>query len=162
MMMCMLWMCVGARACRHYQLSRQNEAGQGSCMYMPAAKADAVTVPALPQAFHEVFPHLKMAADVPKLVKTGDVDWDGVDAAFCCLPHATTQVASSDCGTPIAIEAEASMVCLTTPGAERLCRCPRPQEIISQLPRHIKVVDLSADFRLRDVDTYAEWCGAAF
>ena len=34
------------------------------------------------------------------------------------------------------------------------------QEIISQLPRHIKVVDLSADFRLRDVDTYAEWCGA--
>lgn len=43
------------------------------------------------QAFHEVFPHLKMAANVPKLVKTDDVDWDGVDAAFCCLPHATTQ-----------------------------------------------------------------------
>jgi len=39
-----------------------------------------------------VFPHLITAANVPKLVKTGDVDWDGVDAAFCCLPHATTQV----------------------------------------------------------------------
>jgi N-acetyl-gamma-glutamylphosphate reductase len=33
-----------------------------------------------------------------------------------------------------------------------------PQEIISQLPRHIKVVDLSADFRLKDINTYAEWC----
>ena len=44
------------------------------------------------QEFHEVFPHLITAANVPKLVKTGDVNWDGVDAAFCCLPHATTQV----------------------------------------------------------------------
>ena len=35
-----------------------------------------------------------------------------------------------------------------------------PQEIISKLPRHIKVVDLSADFRLKDINTYAEWCAA--
>ena len=47
------------------------------------------------QEFHEVFPHLITAADVPKLVKTGDVDWDCIDAAFCCLPHATTQVGST-------------------------------------------------------------------
>lgn len=32
-----------------------------------------------------------------------------------------------------------------------------PQEILASLPTHIKVVDLSADFRLRNVDTYAEW-----
>ena len=32
------------------------------------------------------------------------------------------------------------------------------QEILASLPKHIKVVDLSADFRLRNVDTYAEWC----
>ena len=44
------------------------------------------------QEFHEVFPHLVTATDVPRLVKTGDVRWDDVDAAFCCLPHATTQV----------------------------------------------------------------------
>lgn len=43
------------------------------------------------QEFHEVFPHLVTATDVPRLVKTGDVKWDDVDAAFCCLPHATTQ-----------------------------------------------------------------------
>ena len=68
-------------------------ARQDGCSRMPVADATELMAPTLPQAFHEVFPHLKMAADVPKLVKTGDVDWDGVDAAFCCLPHATTQVA---------------------------------------------------------------------
>ncbi|WP_169544906.1 N-acetyl-gamma-glutamyl-phosphate reductase [Sneathiella aquimaris] len=33
------------------------------------------------------------------------------------------------------------------------------QEIIATLPASVKVVDLSADFRLRDPDTYAEWYG---
>jgi N-acetyl-gamma-glutamyl-phosphate reductase len=32
------------------------------------------------------------------------------------------------------------------------------QKIISSLPTHLKIVDLSADFRLSNVDTYAEWC----
>jgi hypothetical protein len=31
------------------------------------------------------------------------------------------------------------------------------QQIIKGLPKHLKIVDLSADFRLRDVDTYAQW-----
>ena len=80
-------------------------------MYMLAAAAEAMAVMArtLPQGFHEVFPHLKMAADVPKLVKTGDVDWDGVDAAFCCLPHATTQVLRAT-GSPTATEHDAGPV----------------------------------------------------
>lgn len=75
------------------------------------------------KAFCDVFPHLVAAADVPKLVKIDDVDFAGVDAVFCCLPHATTQ------------------------------------KIISSLPSHLKIVDLSADFRLADVKTYAEWYG---
>ncbi|MEZ5829865.1 MAG: N-acetyl-gamma-glutamyl-phosphate reductase [Dongiaceae bacterium] len=33
------------------------------------------------------------------------------------------------------------------------------QEVIAKLPRHLKIVDLSADFRLFDVDTYAKWYG---
>ncbi|EPS60766.1 n-acetyl-gamma-glutamyl-phosphate reductase, partial [Genlisea aurea] len=33
------------------------------------------------------------------------------------------------------------------------------QEIIKALPRNIKIVDLSADFRLKDVDEYEEWYG---
>lgn len=33
------------------------------------------------------------------------------------------------------------------------------QEVIAALPNSVKIVDLSADFRLFDVDTYAEWYG---
>ncbi|GAQ83400.1 N-acetyl-gamma-glutamyl-phosphate reductase [Klebsormidium nitens] len=33
------------------------------------------------------------------------------------------------------------------------------QEIVAAIPKHLKVVDLSADFRLRDVNSYAEWYG---
>lgn len=33
------------------------------------------------------------------------------------------------------------------------------QEIIAKLPKHLKVVDLSADFRLHDLATYAQWYG---
>lgn len=44
-----------------------------------------------------------------------------------------------------------------------LCFCALPhktsQEVISGLPRDLKVVDLSADFRLRDPEAYAKWYG---
>lgn len=33
------------------------------------------------------------------------------------------------------------------------------QEIIKNIPPHVKVIDLSADFRLFDVDIYAKWYG---
>ena len=35
------------------------------------------------------------------------------------------------------------------------------QEVVAKLPRHLKIVDLSADFRLFDVDAYATWYGHA-
>jgi N-acetyl-gamma-glutamyl-phosphate reductase len=73
-------------------------------------------------ALGEVFPHLAHL-DVPKLVKIGDVDFSGIDVAFCALPHGLTQ------------------------------------EVIAALPTHLKIVDLSADFRLHDVATYAKWYG---
>jgi N-acetyl-gamma-glutamyl-phosphate reductase len=65
----------------------------------------------------EVWPHLA-PYDLPDLVKIADLDVAGLDALFCCLPHATTQ------------------------------------EIVRDLPRGPKVVDLSADFRLRDPALY--------
>ena len=44
-----------------------------------------------------------------------------------------------------------------------LCFCALPhktsQEVISKLPRHLKIVDLSADFRLRDPKAYEQWYG---
>ncbi len=35
------------------------------------------------------------------------------------------------------------------------------QEVVDALPEHLKVVDLSADFRLSDPEVYAEWYGRA-
>lgn len=35
------------------------------------------------------------------------------------------------------------------------------QEVIAGLPKHLKIVDLSADFRLSEIATYAEWYGHA-
>jgi len=44
-----------------------------------------------------------------------------------------------------------------------LCFCALPhgttQTVIAALPRGLKIVDLSADFRLRDVEAYATWYG---
>ena len=70
----------------------------------------------------EVFPHLGNL-DAPKMVKIDDVDFSGIEAVFCALPHGLTQ------------------------------------EVIAKLPAHLKIVDLSADFRLHDVATYAKWYG---
>ncbi|MEQ8257208.1 MAG: N-acetyl-gamma-glutamyl-phosphate reductase, partial [Roseovarius confluentis] len=44
-----------------------------------------------------------------------------------------------------------------------LCFCALPhktsQEVISALPKDLKIVDLSADFRLRDPAAYEKWYG---
>ncbi|EPX79009.1 N-acetyl-gamma-glutamyl-phosphate reductase [Litoreibacter arenae] len=44
-----------------------------------------------------------------------------------------------------------------------LCFCALPhktsQEVILKLPKTLKIVDLSADFRLRDPDAYKQWYG---
>ncbi|MEM7329885.1 MAG: N-acetyl-gamma-glutamyl-phosphate reductase [Pseudomonadota bacterium] len=71
----------------------------------------------------EIFPHLA-SADLP-VVKADDVDWSGIDVAFGCLPHGTSQ------------------------------------DLIETLPDHVRVVDLSADYRLRDADLYASTYGRA-
>ena len=76
------------------------------------------------QPMSEVYPHLRHM-DLPDLSKIEDIDFSGIDLAFCALPHATSQA------------------------------------VISELPRDLKVVDLSADFRLRDPEAYATWYGQA-
>src|SRR5260221_8928723 len=35
------------------------------------------------------------------------------------------------------------------------------QEVIAALPQHLRIVDLSADFRLTNLHAYAEWYGHA-
>lgn len=70
----------------------------------------------------DIFPHLG-GLGLPDVVEIDAVDWDGIDAVFCGLPHGTAQ------------------------------------DIIMTLPERIKVIDMSADFRLRDPDLYAKTYG---
>ena len=70
----------------------------------------------------QVFPHLRHL-DLPVLTTIDDMNFDGIDLAFCALPHKTSQ------------------------------------EVISKLPKTLKIVDLSADFRLRDPVEYEKWYG---
>ncbi len=74
------------------------------------------------QPIKSIYPHFS-DIDLPDLIKLEEVDFAGVDVAFCCLPHATSQ------------------------------------EVIANLPSQVKVIDLSADFRLRNPDDYKEWYG---
>lgn len=89
----------------------------------PQVEAAAATGHSLAgKQLSEIFPHLAGRADLP-VVKADDVDWSGIDVAFGCLPHGTSQ------------------------------------DLIETLPDHVKVVDLSADYRLRDASLYAETYG---
>jgi N-acetyl-gamma-glutamyl-phosphate reductase len=74
------------------------------------------------KAMAEVFPHLA-GIYLPRLIKIDEVDWAGVDLAFCALPHGTTQA------------------------------------VVSAIPAQVRVIDISADFRLSNIDSYAEWYG---
>ncbi|TBW33070.1 N-acetyl-gamma-glutamyl-phosphate reductase [Siculibacillus lacustris] len=71
----------------------------------------------------DAFPQF-YGVDLPRLVTIAEVDWSGIDAVFCALPHATTQA------------------------------------VLKGLPERIKIVDLSADFRLSDPAAYEYWYGA--
>jgi N-acetyl-gamma-glutamyl-phosphate reductase len=74
------------------------------------------------QSLGAAFPQLAFLR-LPDLVAVEAVDWRGIDAVFCCLPHGTTQ------------------------------------EIIAGLAANLRIVDLSADFRLADTAEYAKWYG---
>ena len=96
----------------------------------------------------EVFPHL-VGYDLPDLIALSDVEWPAIelDVVFCALPHATSQ--------------EVIKGLLHATGHSLL------DEIIVEtigdqadnIKSEVKIIDLSADFRLRDTDTYAKWYG---
>lgn len=96
----------------------------------------------------EVFPHLGRLK-VPDLISLEDIEWGGVevDAVFCALPHATSQRIVKG----ILHEAKHNLV-------EELV-AEAPEDIASSIQGDVKVIDLSADFRLRDLETYARWYG---
>ncbi len=98
----------------------------------------------------EVFPHLGRL-NVPNLIALEDVEWGGVDvdAVFCALPHATSQkiVKGLLHATDHTVVDELIVV--------------GPEDVAAEVRRDIKVIDLSADFRLHNLDTYEQWYGKA-
>lgn len=75
------------------------------------------------QTMADLWPHLKIYPQLPRLVRAEDVPWDDVDAVFGCLPHAASA------------------------------------GILAAIDPRIRIVDLSADFRLDDADLYRDWYG---
>ena len=98
----------------------------------------------------EVFPHLARQG-LPYLMSLSEVEWSGLelDVVFCALPHGTTQ------------EIVAGLLHETGHGLIDELVVEERKDLISGLKSDVKVIDLSADFRLDDVDTYADWYGHA-
>ena len=100
--------------------------------------------------------------DLPRPIAVNDADFSGVDAVFCCLPHGTTQVClqllcfyikvfmhiAEKLYYAILSQTLLHIVWSTRLFENKLCNTlPNYifyQEIIKGLPRHLKIVDLSA------------------
>jgi N-acetyl-gamma-glutamyl-phosphate reductase len=102
------------------------------------------------QTLASVYPHLGDLG-LPDLLKIDEVEWGqlDVDVVFCALPHGTTQSVVSGLLHPLHGSLGDELVAKTT------------EDAIAVLPKSLRVVDLSADFRLRDLDVYREWYGQA-
>jgi len=99
-------------------------------------------------AIGEVFPHL-VGYDLPDLIKISDIEWRAVelDVVFCALPHATSQ--------------EVIKGLLHETGHSLLDELifETVSDLADSVRSEVKIIDLSADFRLRDVETYSQWYG---
>jgi N-acetyl-gamma-glutamyl-phosphate reductase len=100
------------------------------------------------ESLETVFPHLG-GLDLPRLMKIEEVEWAGldVDVVFCGLPHGTTQ------------EIVKGLLHATGHTVVDEVMHEGREDLVSGVKKDVKVIDLSADFRLEDVDTYAEWYG---
>lgn len=100
------------------------------------------------QPIETVYPHLT-GLGLPNLITIGDVEWPGldVDVVFCALPHATSQ------------EIIKGILHETGHGIIDELMIERPADYANAIKGSVKVIDLSADFRLRDTDVYTKWYG---
>lgn len=96
----------------------------------------------------EVFPHFH-GLGLPDLISINDIEWPAVelDVVFCALPHATSQ------------QVIKGLMHATNHSLIDELIMETPADLAAQVAGSVKVIDLSADFRLRDVDTYADWYG---
>ncbi len=100
------------------------------------------------QPIAAVFPHLH-SLNLPNLISIEEVEWPAVelDMVFCALPHATSQPVIK------------GLMHATNHSLLDELIMETPADLAASVPGEVKVIDLSADFRLRDVETYAEWYG---
>ena len=100
------------------------------------------------ERFDSVFPHLG-GLDLPDLISIDDVEWAriDVDLVFCGLPHGTTQ------------EVIAGILHETHHRVVDELMHETTADLAASIPGQPRVIDLSADFRLDDDATYAEWYG---
>lgn len=100
------------------------------------------------QPIDTVYPHLT-GLGLPDLIAVSDVEWPGLelDVVFCALPHATSQ------------EIIKGILHATGHGFIDEMIIERPADYANAIKGSVKVIDLSADFRLRDVDVYTKWYG---
>ena len=87
--------------------------------------------------------------DLPDLMAVDEVEWPGLelDVVFCALPHATSQ------------EIIKGILHATGHGFIDEMIVESPADYANAIHGSVKVVDLSADFRLRDQDVYEQWYG---
>ena len=100
------------------------------------------------QALGDVYPHLG-GLGLPGMLAIDEVEWAGVDldVVFCCLPHGTTQ------------EVVKGLFHKTGHTLIDELLVERTEDYVAEIPKPVKVIDVSADFRLDDVNTYAQWYG---
>ena len=98
----------------------------------------------------EVFPHLAWV-DAPPLQSLESVEWPGldIDVVFCALPHGTTQ------------RVIASLLHAHRESLANELVAEGQADIVRAVKGKLRVIDLSADFRLRNLDTYKHWYGHA-
>jgi len=98
------------------------------------------------RALGEVFPHLGHF-ELPGLIALEEVEWPAVelDLVFCALPHATSQAVIKGL--------------LHATGHSLLDELviERTEDYVAAMEKDVKIVDLSADFRLRDPAVYEDW-----
>ncbi len=113
---------------------------------------------------------------IQRIAILGASGYTGAELLRLLIPHQNVQIcaltAEKNAGQPLA----AVLPHLRGYGLPDLCKidavdfkgidvvfCALPhgttQEVVAALPRNLKIIDLSADFRLADIESYATWYG---
>ena len=119
-----------------------------------------------------------MSAEKVKIAVIGASGYTGADAIRLLAAHPHAEIAAltanSHAGKPLAAVFP-QFAGLDVPDLQTIetvdwdkvdaaiCGLPHgtSQDVIKNLPKHIKTIDMSADFRLKDAGVYADWYGRA-